>query len=221
VGNLRPVGDPLDEAAAEFVRAHRAFLQSIRGRVPIYVEGWLVTLGDDVVSAVEWLKSFNEQAVFAVRQYGARVREGGDVVLPSGSTRRAASSIKAFYLFLRAYHDAICAVLVARDSANRPGMYTSMNEHCLKEGSRLRMLLDDFVPSYADEFSAMRERRNRIKRGFAHDKLTNPESGVGIAFTYLSEDGQQVRLSERITFSTIVDDFRSTTRLLRGLLPKV
>ena len=100
-------------------------------------------------------------AVAALGQYGRQPQQAMDY--PSDSTRRAVSAIKAFYWFLRAYHDSIYRVVVAREGT-RPGDKATMARG-LREQSPIRVMLDRRLPTYPSEFLAMRERRNRVKRG--------------------------------------------------------
>jgi hypothetical protein len=202
------------KALQEFVDAKDLLERWIRGRVPGYIESQVGTLGRDVHSAVEWLYLSGALAVAAVEQYSRQVRQGADILPPSDSTRQAVSAIKAFYWFLRAYHDAIYRVIVAL-GGSRPGDEATMARG-LAEQSPVREMLDRQLPTYPAEFLAMRERRNRVKRGTGHGSMIS-SGEVSIHFSSISDDGMEMEIVEEVNRSTIIGDLRMTTRLVEAV----
>jgi hypothetical protein len=128
---------------------------------PKYIEG-----SDEAL--IEALRVASEQA--AVEPFEARMERFRSRAKP---TRRLAVAYKAFFIFVRAYQDAIYCML-----NERPG--GSMNR-VVKNGNPIRIYLEGQLPSYLIWFPDFRDLRNKIKDGLGAgiSGVTSPiESGA-------------------------------------------
>lgn len=112
---------------------------------------------------------------------------------------------KAYFFFIRAFHDACYGVLL---NLNRlaPGAYSSMNKCISKKVSPMYEQVCA-IPGYVEWFKAFKEKRDIIKRG-VNFSLCGPQWDVGIGFNRVttengivvdaSENGNKFRLGDLV-----------------------
>lgn len=90
-------------------------------------------------------------------------QEGAQDMLVFPESRRVETAFKSVHMWLRAYQDAVCGVLLATrgDAVRR---HTSMSDR-IKPGKPIGQYLDQNLPEYAPWFTEWRDRRNEMKIG--------------------------------------------------------
>lgn len=160
---------------------HHLFYSAARNdAVPRYVSSRAFATGDDVLSAVEGLAREYALAARALEEF---VRSGeGMRTFPEW--RRAETAFKSVHMWLRAYQDSACGVLLAT-RGDRVGAHTSMSDR-LKPGKPVGAFLAERLPEYADWFRAWRDRRDQMKLGASFRSVIegNPPRLLGFRFEY-------------------------------------
>jgi hypothetical protein len=149
--------------AAEAFREEKHHLYYSAARADFirrYVSDRQHTTGNDVLSAAETL--VREFAV-AARAFDEWVREGAPGMLSFPESRRVQTAFKSVHIWLRAYQDAVCGVLLSM-RGEAVGRHTSMGDR-LKPGKPIGTYLAEHLPEYAEWFSEWRDRRNDMKVG--------------------------------------------------------
>jgi hypothetical protein len=117
--------------------------------------------GDDAGLIKAWQAAQKKQARRLVAQGEAGLRRRFNEFQQEAQPLRMLSlSYKSFFIFVRAYQDAIYCVL-NRTSAG------SMSAVVKKQANPVRAILDEHSPAYAGWFEAFKKRRDRIKYGYA------------------------------------------------------
>lgn len=172
--------------------------------IPRYVSDRQHTTGDDVRSAAEAL----------VREYATAARvihewwEGGaQHMLNFPESRRVETAFKSVHMWLRAYQDAVCGVLLAT-RGDAVGRHTSMSDR-IKPGKPIGQYLAQHLPDYAEWFVEWRDRRNEMKIGALFDlKIEGiPPRLQGLTFKY--PPGRSA--------TTVTDGFISLDDVIAGL----
>jgi hypothetical protein len=161
---------------------HHLFYSAARSDfVPRYVSGRAHTTGDDVLSATESLVGAYARAARVLDEW-VRNPEEGMLVFPEA--RRLETAFKSVHMWLRAYQDAVCGVLLAT-RGDRVGGHTSMNER-LKAGKPVAAYLEEHLPDYAAWFRDWRDRRNEMKVGASFETVIDgdPPRLRGLRFNY-------------------------------------
>lgn len=159
--------------------------------------------GDDVLSAAETLVQEYVRAESVFAEFVA----SEETMLVFPEARRLETAFKSVHMWLRAYQDALCGVLLVLTGEN-VGAYSSMNK-TLKPGKPIANLLDEHLPEYATWFRDWRARRDEMKLG-AHFRTvieTNPPSIRGISFAF----------PRRVTSTEVEEGFISLDDVIAGL----
>jgi hypothetical protein len=173
----------LSQAAQAFhEEKHHLFYSTARcDFVQRYVSERAHTTGDDVLSAAEALVS---EFVRAARRLDEFVRnpEEGMIVFPE--SRRVETAFKSVHMWLRAYQDAVCGVLLAT-RGDAVGRHTSMSDR-IKPGKPIGSYLAEHLPEYAEWFNEWRDRRNEMKLGASFQTVIDgdPPRLRGLSFQY-------------------------------------
>jgi hypothetical protein len=184
---------------------HHLFYSATRAAfIPRYVSDRQHTTGDDVRSAAESLVGELARAAGALEQW---VRGGAQGMLVFPESRRVETAFKSVHMWLRAYQDAVCGVLLAT-RGDRVGRHTSMSDR-LKPGKPIGQYIAEHLPDYADWFSEWRDRRNEMKLGasFRLEVDGNPPRIQGLSFRY--PPGRSA--------STVADGFITVDDVVAGL----
>lgn len=149
--------------------------------IPRYVSNRQHTTGDDVRSAAESLVGEFARAVDALNEWW---RDGGEGMLVFPESRRVETAFKSVHMWLRAYQDAVCGVVLAT-RGDRVGRHTSMGDR-IKPGKPIGHYLEERLPEYSDWFNRWRDRRNAMKLGATFDLKVdgNPPRIEGLSFEY-------------------------------------
>lgn len=173
----------LSQAAQAFhEEKHHLFYSAARCNfIRRYVSDRQHTTGDDVLSATETL--VREFAV-AARVFDEWVRDGAPGMLTFPESRRVETAFKSVHMWLRAYQDAVCGVLLAT-RGDPVGRHTSMGER-IKPGKPIGVYLAEHLPGYSAWFAEWRDRRNEMKIGasFQLEIDNDPPRLRGISFRY-------------------------------------
>lgn len=136
---------------------------------------------------------------------------------------------KAYFFFIRAFHDACYGVLL-NINGSTPGAYSSMNKCVTKQVTPMFKQIND-IPGYVDWFISFKTKRDLIKLG-TNFSLCGPQWDVGVGFNRItpeggvvsdaSENGNKFRLGDLINaikYSTAVIKLISqiTTRSNKSL----
>lgn len=136
------------------------------------------------------------------------------------ATSELKACYKAYFFFIRAFHDACYGVLLNLNGLT-PGAYSSMNK-CIRK--KVEPMYDQIctIPGYVEWFTSFKEKRDIIKRGVSFS-LLGPESDVGIGFDRItpensvvvnvSEEGNKFRLGDLVSaieYSTVLVKLIST-----------
>jgi hypothetical protein len=184
---------------------HHLFYSAVRAAfIPRYVSDRQRTTGDDVRSAAESLVVEFARAVGALNEWW---RNGGEGMLVFPESRRVETAFKSVHMWLRAYQDAVCGVLLAT-RGDRVGRHTSMGDR-IKPGKPIGRYLEEHLPDYSDWFNEWRDRRNEMKVGATFDLKVegNPPRIEGLSFTY--PPGRSA--------STVTEGFISLNDVIVGL----
>jgi hypothetical protein len=146
-----------------------------------YVSERQHTTGDDVLSAAEGLAGEYAQAARRLDEF-VRNPEKGMLVFPE--SRRVETAVKSVHMWLRAYQDAVCGVLLAT-RGDAVGHHTSMSDR-LKPGKPIGAYLAEHLPEYAAWFNDWRDRRNEMKLGTVFRTVIDgePPRLRGLSFQY-------------------------------------
>jgi hypothetical protein len=196
----------LSQAAEAFHEAkHHLFYKAARAAfIPRYVSARQHTTGDDVRSATENLVGEFARAAGALDAWWGNGAQG---MLVFPESRRAGTAFKSVHMWLRAYQDAVCGVLLAT-RGDRVGGHTSMSDR-IKPGKPIGQYLAQHLPEHAAWFNEWRDRRNQMKVGASFDLTVegNPPRIHGLYFQY--PPGQ--------TASTVIDGFVGIDDVIAGL----
>jgi len=122
------------------------------------------------------------------------------------STWELKACYKAYFFFIRAFHDACYGVLLNLNGLT-PGAYSSMNKCISKNVSPMYEQVCT-IPGYVEWFKSFKEKRDLIKRG-VNFSLCGPQWDVGIGFVRVTpgngividvgESGNKFRLSDLVS----------------------
>jgi hypothetical protein len=193
--------------AAEAFREEKHHLYDSAARADFirrYVSDRQHTTGDDVLSAAETLVGEFARAVRVLDEWW---RNGAEGMLDFPESRQVETAFKSVHMWLRAYQDAVCGVLLAA-RGDSVGRHTSMSDR-LKPGKPIGEYLREHLPDYAEWFNEWRDRRNEMKVGasFGLEVGGNPPRLRGLSFKY--PPGR--------TASTVTDGFISLDDVVAGL----
>lgn len=151
------------------------------GFIRRYVSDRQHTTGDDVLSAAETLVGEFARATGALDAWW---RNGAQGMLVFPESRRVETAFKSVHMWLRAYQDAVCGVLLAT-RGDTVGRHTSMSDR-LKPGKPIAEYLAANLPEYAGWFHEWRDRRNEMKIGasFRLEVDGTPPRLRGLSFRY-------------------------------------
>lgn len=149
--------------------------------MPRYVIERQHTTGDDVRSAAESLVGEFARAVGTLNEWW---RNGAEGMLVFPESRRVETAFKSVHMWLRAYQDAVCGVLLAT-RGDRVGRHTSMSDR-IKPGKPIGQYLEQHLPDYSGWFNEWRDRRNEMKVGATFDLRVegDPPRIQGLSFQY-------------------------------------
>lgn len=184
---------------------HHLFYSAARAAfIPRYVSDRQHTTGDDVRSAAESLVGEFARAVGVLNEWW---RNGAEGMLVFPESRRVETAFKSVHMWLRAYQDKVCGVLLAT-RGDRVGAHTSMSDR-IKPGRPIGEYLAEHLPEYAAWFSEWRNRRNQMKVGATFDLRVdgNPPRIRGLSFQY--PPGRSA--------STVTEGFISLADVIAGL----
>lgn len=193
--------------AAEAFREEKHHLYYLAARADFirrYVSDRQHTTGDDVLSAAETL--VREFAVTA-GVFDEWVRNGAPGMLDFPESRRVETAFKSVHIWLRAYQDAVCGVLLSM-RGDAVGRHTSMSER-IRPGKPIGQYLRQHLPEYAGWFSEWRDRRNEMKVGASFRLVIDgdPPRIRGLSFQYPPSR----------SVSTVVEGFISLNDVIAGL----
>ncbi len=148
--------------------------------VPRYVGDRADTTGDDALSAAEALV---QEYLHAETAFAAFVASE-DAMLIFPEARRLETAFKSVHMWLRAYQDALCGVLLAL-RGEKVGAYTSMSK-ALKPSKPLTEFLAEQLPDYEEWFRRWRARRDEMKLGASFRTVidTDPPRIRGLSFVF-------------------------------------
>ncbi len=110
--------------------------------------------------------------------------------------RRLFALAKAFFLFVRAYHDALYGVIFELITG-QPAGDRRMQKAAQREGNPVGRVIREQMPEYFDWFEQYRAQRNSIKNGVGFSTV-GPTEDLGIAFTdFTAPGGVRVSLHEK------------------------
>jgi hypothetical protein len=159
---------------------HLVYSAARDASVPRYVWERVGTTGDDVLSAAEALAGeyLRAEQVFA----DFVTSEEGMITFPEG--RRLETAFKGVHMWLRAYQDSACGLLLAR-WGERVGAYTSMSK-ALKPGKPVADFLAEQLPPYEQWFRDWRARRDQMKLGARFEVVfeTDPPRIRGLSYIF-------------------------------------
>jgi hypothetical protein len=169
-----------------------------------YVSDRQHTAGEDVLSAAETLVG---EFARAARTFDDWYRDGAEGMLRFPEARRVETAFKSVHMWLRAYQDAVCGVLLAT-RGDSVGRHTSMSDR-LKPGKPIGEYLAEHLPEYAGWFTEWRDRRNEMKLGasFELEIDGDPPRLRGLSFKYPPNRG----------VATVTEGFVSLEDVLAGL----
>jgi hypothetical protein len=98
--------------------------------------------------------------------------------------------IKALFLFLRAYQDAMYSLIFEMVTEKRPAN-ARMQHAVTRPESVVGKVLSERLKGYDDWFAGVRELRNAIKTGASFSLLGPPED-IGVMFTSTTDAGEYV-----------------------------
>jgi hypothetical protein len=173
----------LSEAARAF-HAEKHHLLYSTGRcnfIPRYVSERQHTTGDDVLSAAEGLAAAYAGAAQRLDEF---VRNPDERMLVFPESRRVETAFKNVHMWLRAYQDAVCGVLLAT-RGDPVGRNTSMSDR-VKPGKPIGAYLAEHLPEYTGWFKNWRDRRNEMKLGASFQAVIEgePPRLRGLSFQY-------------------------------------
>lgn len=102
------------------------------------------------------------------------------------STWELKAGYKAYFFFIRAFHDASYGVLLNL-CGSTPGAYTSMNRCITRKVSPIFEQIET-IPGYIDWFKAFKKKRDLVKSG-VNFSLCGPQWDVGVGFNKITQEG--------------------------------
>lgn len=93
---------------------------------------------------------------------------------------------KAYFFFIRAFHDACYGVLLNL-SGSTPGDYSSMNRCISRKVAPIFSQISN-IPGYIEWFDAFKTKRDNIKKGIGFS-LCGPQWDVGVGFDRVTPEG--------------------------------
>jgi hypothetical protein len=176
--------------------------------------------GDDAGLLEAWQAAQTKQARRLVAQEEAGLRRRfNEFQQEAQPLRRLSLGYKSFFIFVRAYQDAIYCVL-NRTSAG------SMSAILKKQANPIRAILDEHLPAYAGWFQAFKKRRDNIKYGYA-GTMSNIGSARGSGdFGLVLDTPPSGQVTFHLTDATdalaMSSDVVKATRLhIEAMLPRV
>lgn len=134
------------------------------------------------------------------------------------------ASYKAYFFFIRAFHDACYGVLLNLGGST-PGAYSSMNQ-CIKKKVSPFFEQIGTIPGYVDWFNAFRQKRDLIKRG-VNFSLCGPQWDVGVGFNSITPAGGLVvsggTNGNNFRLGDLISAFRysaAMVELISGIVPQ-
>lgn len=132
------------------------------------------------------------------------------------SARELKAAYKAYFFFIRAFHDACYGVLLNQSGAT-PGAYSSMRK-CIDKQVQPIFGKITAIPGYTDWFRSFKSKRDQIKLG-ANFSLCGPQWDVGVGFNRITAEGGVVVNAgpdgSNFRLGDLVAAFRYSTALLK------
>lgn len=165
-------------------------------------------LASDILVVVPLLDEARETIVSAWREEEAVTQTTVILKIPgtradNADARRLFSFTKAFYLFVRAYHDSLYGVLFELATGN-PAGDRRMQKAAHQAQNPVGEVIREHLPEYFDWFERWRAQRNAIKDGVGFSTV-GPIEDLGVAFTDFTDFGG-VRVSLHNTNIVRVSD---------------
>jgi len=113
---------------------------------------------------------------------------GSDV--DTSATRRLIVLTKSFYVFVRAYQDALYSVLFELITKGPPGD-TRMQRAIERPENPVGRILREGAPQYVAWFPEWRSKRNAVKEGVGFSTV-GPTDDIGVAFNKVTSSGRVV-----------------------------
>ncbi len=187
VGDL---SEDLIQACELLIEAHRAGVdaQNVSQSILSGIDGAWPDVPEDVLNSedpqvfAQWVHAHRPAEEAIVRRLASVV---ASLEVTERPHARAKLAYKHLFYVVRALQDALYAAF-SEASGMRSGAYSSVNDG-LKDGKRLRLLLDDRQSDYSDWFADWREKRNRVKAGVNFGITGHPDFGITI--NSVSDDG--------------------------------
>ena len=169
-----------------------------------------------------WKKRMESGA--KVMEHVSRRQRSRAATMEEDATRELKAAYKAYFLFIRAFHDAGYGVLLDLHG-QKAGIYSSMNR-CVTNAKGPIYEAIFAIPGYVDWFKSFKEKRDKIKLGVSFG-LCGPQWNVGVMFNRITLENSLVvggpennfRLGDLITavkhshaLVEIVNDCRSRWR---------
>jgi len=121
------------------------------------------------------------------------------------------AAYKAYFFFVRAFHDACYGVLLNANGAH-PGSYSSMRR-CLDKKVEPIYTSVASIPGYVDWFYSFKEKRDEVKRG-ANFSLVGPQWNVGVGFNRITPEGGLTTGTMTFRLGDLVSAFQYSTALI-------
>jgi hypothetical protein len=201
-----------------------------RGGVSYETRAQLSQLGADSIGLATLIADVHEAVADEWRQREAR--QGGSplALLPFGGSLadpplgQFIVLAKAFFIFLRAYQDAMYGVLFEITTGRRPGRGNSRMQQAVKTSNNpVAKVLAKELDGYLEWFGSWRDLRNEVKEGVNFTLLGPPED-IGLTFTSSTDSGRivmfgvdrpVVRMSH---FASALDVSRALAQTAQALL---
>ncbi|WP_027148315.1 hypothetical protein [Methylobacter tundripaludum] len=107
-------------------------------------------------------------------------------MLEAEATSELKAVYKAYFIFIRAFHDACYGVLLNTNGAT-PGAYSSMRKAIDKKVEPIYSKIIT-IPDYVDWFTDFKNKRDTIKIG-VNFSLCGPQWDVGVGFNKITAEG--------------------------------
>lgn len=160
-------------------------------RVRHTVRGRAIALGRDVLVAASILRTLHADASAKYTEDAETqglIVQFGSLSEPLSAADRLGMSYKVLFVFVRAYQDAIYAVLFEQLQGARAGQSSSMRNAATNARNPVGAFLTARLPGYIEWFNISRALRNEIKEG-ARFALVGPQDDLGVGLTALDDAG--------------------------------
>ncbi|MFH2057776.1 MAG: hypothetical protein ABIJ59_02615 [Pseudomonadota bacterium] len=132
------------------------------------------------------------------------------------STNELKAVYKAYFFFIRAFHDA-CYGILLNLNGQQAGAYSSMNK-CLKKQPKPMYNQVASIDNYIDWFKDFKNKRDSIKKGVSFS-LCGPQWDVGVGFTKVTRAGGVTvnvdpQAKDKFRLKNLIIAFSYSTKLL-------